>query len=174
MGEQIAAGATTQNIVEIPVVQEQVIVQEMPQVSLVERIQAPQVVDSFPLLEDFAATVQPHVISQEIPQVQVVERIQEPNVEPIEVPLHERVRTFTTEQIEHMPVSQIQEQSAVTDALSVSEEVATLTDMTTRNTTSTSTSLDELEGENRDAHQADDGDSFASASSGGASFGCFC
>ena len=58
--EQIAAGETTQNIVEIPqVVQEQVIVQEIPQ--------APQIIDSFPLLEDVAAqidaTEQTHVIS---------------------------------------------------------------------------------------------------------------
>ena len=64
----------TQNTVEIPAVQEQVIVQEIPQVSIVERIQeqsaitglmnpqfsnsaveAPQVVKAFPLLEDVAA-----------------------------------------------------------------------------------------------------------------------
>ena len=80
-----------------------------------------------------------------------MERIQEPNVEPFEVLLHERVQQFTTEQIEHMPVSQTQEQSAVTDAvevvdsLSVSEEVATFTDMTTHNTSSTSTSRDRLD-----------------------------
>ena len=55
--EHIVAGETTQNIVEIPVVQEQVIVQEIPQ--------APQIIGSFPLLDDVAAqidaTVQPHV-----------------------------------------------------------------------------------------------------------------
>ena len=37
--EHIVAGETTQNIVENPAVQEQVIVQEIPQVSIVERIQ---------------------------------------------------------------------------------------------------------------------------------------
>ena len=42
--EQIAAGETTENIAEIPVVQEQVIVQEIPH--------PPQVVDSSPPLED--------------------------------------------------------------------------------------------------------------------------
>ena len=99
----------------------------------------------------FDATVQTHVTSQGIPQVQVVERIQEPNVGPIEVLLHERVQQFTTGQIEHMPVSQTQKESAVTDAveivdsLSVSEEVATLTDMTTHNTSSTSISRDRLD-----------------------------
>ena len=41
---QIAAGETTLNIVEIPVVQEQIIVQEIPQ--------APQIGDSPLLLED--------------------------------------------------------------------------------------------------------------------------
>ena len=51
-----------------------------------------------------------------------MERIQEPNVEPIEVLLHECVQQFTTEQIEHMPVSRTQKQSAVNeivDSLSV-------------------------------------------------------
>ena len=60
--EQIVAGEMTPNIVENPALQEQVIVQEIPPVSIVERMQAPQVVDSFPLLEDFAATEQPHII----------------------------------------------------------------------------------------------------------------
>jgi len=92
---------------------------------------------------------------QEIPQVQVVERIQEQIVDPIEVLPHERVQQFTTKQIVHMPVPQTQEESAVTDLMnppisitavevvdsfSVSEEVATLADMTTLNTSSTSTS----------------------------------
>ena len=45
--EQFVAGETTQNTFENPVVQEQVVVQEIPQ--------APQVVDSFPLLGDVAA-----------------------------------------------------------------------------------------------------------------------
>ena len=55
----IVSGETTLNVVEM---QEQVIVQEIPQISIVERIQAPQIADSLPLLEDFAATVLPHVI----------------------------------------------------------------------------------------------------------------
>ena len=114
--EQIVAGETTQNTVENPAVQEQVIVQEIPP---------------------------------------IVERIQERIVEPIEVLPHERVQQFTAEQIMHMPVPQTQEQSAITDlvnppislaadevveSLSVSEEVAALADMTTLNTSSTSTS----------------------------------
>ena len=48
------------NIVENPAVQEQVIVQEVPQVSIVERIQ-----------EQIVSTVQPHVLFQEIPEVKV-------------------------------------------------------------------------------------------------------
>ena len=80
--EQIVAGETTQNTFENPAVQEHVIFQEIPQ--------APQVVDSFPLLEGVAAreynqvhqeqigaTPQAQVIVQEIPEILVVERIQE-------------------------------------------------------------------------------------------------
>ena len=62
--EQIVAGEMTPNFVENPAVQEQVIIQEIPPVSIVEWMQAPQVVDSFLLLEEFAATVQPHIIFQ--------------------------------------------------------------------------------------------------------------
>ena len=65
--------------------QEQVVIQEIPPVSIVERMQAPQVVDSFPLLEDFAAILQPHVPFHEFPEVQVAERIQEQIVEAIDV-----------------------------------------------------------------------------------------
>ena len=70
--------------------QEQVIVQEISQ--------APQVVDSFPPLEEFVApmcnqvlqeqivaTVRTHVLFQDIQVVQFVERIQEQIVEPIDV-----------------------------------------------------------------------------------------
>ena len=107
--------------------------------------------------EQLVATVQLHVIFQ-IPQVQVVERIQEQIVESIEVLPHERVQQFTAEQIVHMPAPQTQ--SAVTDlvnppisitavevidSFAVSEEVATLTDMTTLNTSSTSTSRNRLD-----------------------------
>ena len=90
-------------------------------------VETPQVVGSFPLSEDFAApvynqvhqeqidaTVQPRVIVQEIPEVQVVERIQEKIVEPIEVLPQERAQQHTATQIVHVPVPQIQEQSAVT------------------------------------------------------------
>ena len=75
--ELIVAGETTQNTFKNRAVQEQVIVQEIPQ--------APQVVDSFPpqqefvapmcnqvLQEQIVATVQPHVRFQEISEVQVV------------------------------------------------------------------------------------------------------
>ena len=88
--EQSVAGETTQNTFQNPAVQEQVMFQEIPQ--------APQVVDSFPLLEDVAlcennqvhqeqivATVQPHVLLQGIPVVQVAERTQELIVETIDV-----------------------------------------------------------------------------------------
>ena len=80
--ELIVAGETTQNTFENPTVQEQVIVQEIPQ--------APQVVASFPPFEEFfapmchqvlqeqiVATVRPHVLSQGFQVVQIVERIQE-------------------------------------------------------------------------------------------------
>ena len=88
--EQIVAGMATQHRVENPSVQEQVIIQEIP-----------QVVGSLPPLEGFDApvynqfhqekivageitqhrvgnpSVQEHVIVQEIPQVSLVVRIQE-------------------------------------------------------------------------------------------------
>ena len=72
--ERIVTVETTQNIVEIPAVQEQVIVQEIPQ--LPRRI-----------------------------------------VETIEVLPQERVELHTATQIVHVPVSQIQEQSAVTSLI---------------------------------------------------------
>ena len=75
--EQIGAWETTQSIVQIPTVQEQVIVQV-------------------------------------IPQVPVVERILKQIVEPIEVLPQERVQQHTLIKIAHVPVPQIQEQSAVT------------------------------------------------------------
>ena len=58
--------------------------------------------------------VQEQVIFRGVPQVPIVERIQEQIVEPIEVLPHERVQQHTTKQIVHVPVTQIQEQSAVT------------------------------------------------------------
>ena len=82
--------------------------------------EAPQVVCSFPLSDDFAApmynqvhqeqivtTVQPHAIFQETPGVQVVERILEQIVESIEVLPHERAIQRTAKQIVHVPVPQI-------------------------------------------------------------------
>ena len=67
--EQIVAGETTQNTFENPVLQEQVIAQEIPQ--------AREVVDSSPIVGDVAAreynqVLQPPVIFQEIPEVRVV------------------------------------------------------------------------------------------------------
>ena len=109
--EQIVAGMTVQLRVGNPAVQEHVIVQEIPQVSIVGRRQeqflasAPQVVGSLPLLEEFYAllydqihqgqvvagmatqhrgenpSVQKQVIVQEIPQVTFVERTQEQTVD---------------------------------------------------------------------------------------------
>ena len=61
--EQIVAGEMTQHRVENPSVQEQVIIQEIPQVSIGERIQerilasAPQVVVSLPPFEEFTASI---------------------------------------------------------------------------------------------------------------------
>ena len=131
--------------------QVQVVVQEIPEVLVVEWIQeqsavtdlvnpqitvtaveASLVVGSFPLLEDFAApmynqvhqeqivaTVQPQVIIvQEISQLPVVEWIQEQIVETIEV--------VPQEQIEDIPVPQEQ----------------LIAEVTTLNTSSTSTSSD--------------------------------
>ena len=132
-------------------------------------VEAPQVVDSFSLLEDVAAreynqvhqeqivpTVQPHVTFQEIPEVQVVEQIQEQIVEPIEVLPQERVQLHTAIQIMDVPVLHIQEQSAgtvnsqfpitaveasqVVDSYSLSEEFAAPAEVTTLNTSCTSTS----------------------------------
>ena len=83
-----------------------------------------------------------------------MERIQEQMVEPIEVLPHKLVQQHTAKQIMHVPVPQIREQSAVTglatsqflvttvevvDSFSVSEEFAAFAEMTTLNTSSTST-----------------------------------
>ena len=57
---------------------------------------------------------QAEAVVQEIPEVLVVERIQEQIVEPIEVIPQERVKPRTAKQIVHVPLTQIQEQSAVT------------------------------------------------------------
>ena len=120
-----------QEIPEIPVVewkQEQSTVTDLmnPQISTTS-VAASQVVGSFPFLEDFAtrmynqvhqeqivATVQQQAIVQEIPEVQVVERIQEQFVETIEALPQEQVQQHTAIQIVHVPVPQIQEQSAIT------------------------------------------------------------
>ena len=99
----------------------------VPAATCAATAEAPQVVGSLPLSDDFAApmynqvhqeqvvtTVQPHAIFEETPEVQVVERILEHIVEPIEVLPHERVIQRTFKQILHVPVPQIQEQSVVT------------------------------------------------------------
>jgi len=143
----------------------QAIVQEIPEAS--------QVVGSFPLSEDFAApvynqvhqeqiiaTAQAQVINQETPQVPFVEWTQEQLVVIIEVRAQERVEQHTAKQIVHVPISQIQEQSAVTGFVNpqflniavetlqvvgsfpLSEEFAAPTEVTTLNTSSTSTSSD--------------------------------
>ena len=57
---------------------------------------------------------QVQAIAQQIPEVPVVEWIQEQIVETIEVIPQERVKQRTTQQKVYVPVSQIQEQSAVT------------------------------------------------------------
>ena len=99
--EQIDDWETNQNTFENAFVQEQVIFQEIPH--------APQVVDSFPLLEDVAAreynqvhheqlvaTVQPYVPFHEFPEVQVAERIQEQIVKTIDVTPQASQMTFNT------------------------------------------------------------------------------
>ena len=105
--EQVVAGMATQHRVENPAVQEQVIIQVIPQVSTEERIQeqivasAPQVVGSLPPFEEFDAPVynpihHEHIVSWETTpntfenpavqeHVQIVERIQEQIVEPTDV-----------------------------------------------------------------------------------------
>ena len=141
-------------------------------------VSAPQVVGSLPPSEEFAApvygqvhqeqiiaenvvenpAVQEQVIAQEIPQVPIVDWIPEQIVETTGVPPQERVELHTAKQIVHVPVPQIQEQSAVTglvnsqipitaveasqvsDSFSLSKEFATPTEVTTLNTSSTSTS----------------------------------
>ena len=88
--------------VSVPQIQEQVIVQKIP-----------QVVDSFPPLAEFVAsmhnqvlqeqivaTIQPHIRFQEIPEVQFVGRIQEQIVETIKVVSQERATQRTSEQFE--------------------------------------------------------------------------
>ena len=140
----------------------------MPQISSAA-VEIPQVVGSFPLSEDFAApvynqvhqeqivaTVQPRVIVQEIPELPVVEWIQEQVAETIDVIPQEDVKQHPTNCA--LPVSQIQEQSAVTGSVnsqfpitaveasqvvgsfSLSEEFAAPAEVTTLNTSSTSTS----------------------------------
>ena len=87
----------------VETIQQQTIVQEIPELQVVERIQ-----------EQIVQTIQQQTIAQEIPELQVVERIQEQIVEIIEVLPQERVQQHTTIQTVHVPVPQIQEQSAVT------------------------------------------------------------
>ena len=87
--EQIVAGETTHNTVESPAVQERVIVQEIPQLPFVERIQEQVVVT-------------------------------------IEVLPHERVQQHTAKQIVHVPVIQIQEQSAVTGLVNPQMPITTV------------------------------------------------
>ena len=97
---------------------------ENPQIST-SAVKISQVVDPFPLSDDFAApmynqvhqgqtvaTMRPHVIIQEPPQVPVGEWSQEQFVETIEVLPQERVDQHTAKQIVHVPIHQIQEQSA--------------------------------------------------------------
>ena len=79
--------------------------------------EAPQVVGSFLLSDDFATsmynqvhqeqlvtTIQPHAFFHETPEVQVVDRILEQIVEPTEVLPQERVIQRTSKQIVHVPV----------------------------------------------------------------------
>ena len=81
--ERVTQRTSTQNVyVPVPQVQEQSAITQFS----TSAVEAPQVVDSFPLLDDFAAptynqvhqeqivaSVQPHVIFQEIPEVQVAD-----------------------------------------------------------------------------------------------------
>ena len=65
-GEQIAAGETTENIAGIPVVQEQVIDQAIP-----------EVVDSLPPLKEFAGPVCNQIHQEQIAAVETTENIAE-------------------------------------------------------------------------------------------------
>ena len=127
---------TDKQIVHLPVpqIQEQSAVTDFvsPQISMTA-VEAPHVVGSCPLSEDFAApmynqvhqqqivaTVQPQVIVQEIPHLPVVEWIQEHIAETIEVIPQEQIEV----QIGDFPVPQEQ----------------LIAEVTTLNTSSTSTS----------------------------------
>ena len=111
--EQIPASETTENIAEIPCVQEQAIVQEIPpdveensKLQVMERIQE-QIVETTKevpqervqqrtveqIVRVPVPQIQEQVIVQEIPQV--VERKQEHIVEPIEVLLQEHVQALS-------------------------------------------------------------------------------
>ena len=97
-----------------------------PQISITV-VETPQAVGSFPLSDDFAASVynqvnqeqivtamQTQVIDQKIPEFPVVEWIQEQISGTIDVIPQESATQRTTKQIVHVPVHQIQEQSTVT------------------------------------------------------------
>jgi len=79
--EQIVTGEMTLNIVEIPVVQEQVTVQEIPQVSVVERIQE---------LCSFTRLMNPQISTTSFEASQVVGSL--PPVEEFTAPVHDQVR----------------------------------------------------------------------------------
>ena len=110
--EQIAAGETTRNIVENSTVQEQVIVPEIPELQVMERIQA-QIVESIKevpqervqqrtveqIMHAPAPQTQEQVIVQEIPEVQVVVRIQAHIVETIKENPRERYQQRTVEKL---------------------------------------------------------------------------
>ena len=72
-----------------------------------------------------AEVSQVQAIVQEIPEVPVVEWIQEQIVETIEVLPQERVKQHTAKQFVHVPVPQIQEQSAVTDLVNPQISITT-------------------------------------------------
>ena len=82
--------------VPVPQIQEQVIVQEIPQVVVsLSRVCCTHVEPSRSV-----ATTQPRIRCQEIPEVQFVERIQEQIVETIKVVSQEHATQRTSEQIE--------------------------------------------------------------------------
>ena len=116
--EQVVAGSVSQNVVEIPTVQEVVQVQEIPELQTVERI------------EEIVQTVQrpvEQIVEQrvEVPKIIPQERVQQRTVEQIvDVPVpqvveeivevakiipQERVQQRTVEQVIDVPVPQIQE-----------------------------------------------------------------
>ena len=92
--EQIVAGETCQNIVENPTVQERVIVQKIPEVQVVERIQ-----------EQILETIK--TVPKERVQQRTVENIVDVSVRRVQAQIVEVVKVFPQDRISKQIVEQI-------------------------------------------------------------------